>query len=119
MYSGPSSGIWRPVRIGAALALCFRALPAFHAPTDDYIRKLAEAAYAINGRTMRKVTRNKAAIYLIALTGLRTGEVTKLRRRDIDLERGTVIAPKIKNGEARTVSLPPLALTWLQNLAAY
>lgn len=55
-------------------------------------------------------------VVLALSTGMRQGEIMKLRWEDIDLFRGRIILHETKNGERRVVPLKGLALKLLQEL---
>lgn len=55
-------------------------------------------------------------VVLALSTGMRQGEIMKLRWEDIDLFRGRIILHETKNGERRVVPLKGLALKLLQGL---
>ena len=51
-------------------------------------------------------------------TGMRQGELLRMRWEDIDLERNTIYLPLTKNGHPRTIPLTPKAQKLLQSLMA-
>jgi integrase len=46
---------------------------------------------------------------------MRRGEIASLRWENVNLKRSVITLPRTKNGEARTVSLSPLAITILKS----
>ena len=56
-----------------------------------------------------------AAIRMLMLTGCRSGEILRLRWRDVDLQRGELNLPDSKTGP-KTVPLSPSAVQVLENL---
>jgi len=59
-------------------------------------------------------SRNYRPILTLAKYGLRPIEISTVRRKDIDLERGLVYVRTAKNGKARTVKLKPSDLNLVQ-----
>jgi integrase len=62
-----------------------------------------------------------AGIRLLVLTAARRGEVFRARRDELDLAAGRLLLPagRSKNGEARSVWLPPLALDLINELPVF
>ena len=56
-------------------------------------------------------------IAMAVATGMRRGEILKLRWLDIDLDGARVLLPRTKNGEGRIVYLNQLALQAIESLA--
>jgi integrase len=75
---------------------------------DEEVTALLKAAESDN--VMR------AAIIVSISCGVRQGELLKLQWRDVDLTDATLIVHESKNGEKRTVYLPPSALAALKEL---
>ena len=62
-----------------------------------------------------------AGIRLLILTGARRGEIFRARRDELDLAGGRILLPaeRSKNGEPRSVWLPPLALDVIEKLPRF
>ena len=53
--------------------------------------------------------RDKALIHVLACTGMRRSEISRMKWQDLSLESGTIHIPKTKNGHARTARLSQAA----------
>ena len=62
-----------------------------------------------------------AGIRLLILTAARRGEIFRARRDELDIAGGRILLPaeRSKNGEARSVWLPPLALDMIDELPRF
>lgn len=87
-------------------------------PTDAEIASLVAAATRVAGRGEWERARNKAAIYCYTLTGDRTGPIINLRWPDVSFPQNTIYFAETKNGESRTVLMPPLLRETLEALKA-
>lgn len=54
-------------------------------------------------------------VRLLCYTGMRLGEALAIKLAQVDLERQAIYLPETKNSHARTVHLPPFAVTTLAN----
>jgi integrase len=54
-------------------------------------------------------------VRLLCYTGMRLGEALAIKLAQLDLERQAIYLPETKNSHARTVHLPPFAVTTLAN----
>ncbi|HVZ06033.1 tyrosine-type recombinase/integrase, partial [Hyphomicrobium sp.] len=91
-----------------------------NAPSDGDIKKLIAVASDLNGRNRKKAARNKAALYMLTLTGERTTAATvELRWRNIDFGAGTVLFANTKNKKPRLVMLPRLLISALKEWAEF
>ena len=79
-----------------------------HLSDDELQRLLTEARAA--GPTMY------AAVVVSLATGVRQGELLRLRWSDVDLENKRIRVLLTKNGESRAVHLPPVAVEALRAL---
>ncbi len=78
---------------------------------DAELKRVLDAARA------HSPTLHAAVTFAIAV-GCRAGEMMRLEWKDIDFTRSTVTFLETKNGAARSVYLPPIAATALQQLKA-
>lgn len=80
---------------------------------DDYAKMFRTLDTMENEKRIRQP--HADAIRVIALTGARRGEITTLRWRDVDLQKGVIVLPAArhktgkKTGEPRTIGLPAVA----------
>lgn len=58
------------------------------------------------------------AVILALSTGMRYGEIMKLKKRDIDIERGVITLEETKNGDTRSIPLVDAPLTLLKERLA-
>lgn len=72
--------------------------------TEEELNLLAELALARCGAFSETM---HAFVLFQGYVGCRPKETSKLRRRDIDFDNGTVYVSPSKNGKARTILLPP------------
>lgn len=77
--------------------------------SDEELQRLLAEARAV-GPTMY------AAVVVSLATGVRQGELLRLRWNDVDLENKRIRVLLTKNGESRAVHLPPVAVEALQAL---
>ena len=93
-----------------------RSIPPIRVPTDDELTRLLGAARQLSPRYPLRGQSLYTLIGLIASTGLRSGEVTRLDRRDVDLDRGILV---IRCTKFRKNRLVPLHSTTLDALRVY
>jgi integrase len=96
----PPSRVTRPIRL----------------PNNDELTRLLGAARQISPRCPLRGQSLYTVIGLLASTGLRSGEVARLDRRDVDLDRGILLIRRTKFRKNRLV---PLHSTTLGALCIY
>lgn len=87
-----------------------RVQPYLYSPVE--ITALMNAAEAL--APALRVAAWKTLIGLLAVTGMRPGEACRLRRRDVDLDDGTLLVADTKFGKSRQVFLHPTAAAALR-----
>lgn len=86
-----------------------RASPYLYSPTD--IAALIQATATL--RTPLRQTTYATLIGLLAVTGMRVGEVIKLDRADVDLPEGRLLVRNAKFGKTRELTLHPTTVAAL------
>jgi integrase/recombinase XerD len=82
--------------------------------TDDDIARLLAAAGRLH--TAHRADTYQTLIGLVAVTGVRAGEVVRLDRDDVDLEQGLLTIRNSKYGKSRQI---PVHCSTVEALAAY
>lgn len=85
-----------------------------HIYSDEEIDRLMAAAGRL--RTEHRADTYRTVIGLLAVTGMRVGEVVRLDRDDVDLDQGLLTVRDSKFGKSRQL---PLHATTVEALAAY
>jgi integrase len=93
-----------------------RAIPPVRILDQDELAQLLRAARTISPRRPLRGCTLYTVIGLLASTGLRSGEVARLDRRDVDLERGIL---HIRRSKFRKDRLVPVHRTTCEVLRAY
>jgi integrase/recombinase XerD len=99
----------------AGLLRCFRRRTPPHLYSDEEIKALLAAAAAFP-QPLRAAT-YRTLIGLLAVTGLRAGEVVRLDRTDVDLAGGVITVRDTKFGKSRQVLLHPTAAVAMRDYA--
>lgn len=86
--------------------------------SDDEIADLIAAAQRLSGVTGLRPLTYATLLGLLAVTGMRSGEVVNLDQDDIDLVRGVVIVRDSKFGKSREIHLHQSTRRALQRYAA-
>lgn len=87
-----------------------RSVPRVHWLRPEQLQRLLPACEALNARF-------GAMCLYMTVTGSRLSEACDLDWRDVDLSSATAISRDTKNGDDRTVHLPPVAVAALAGLA--
>ena len=76
----------------------------------------AEARRLLNAQDLRSPVgyRDKALLELVYATGIRSGELFKLKISDVDIKAGTLAIHQGKGGKDRIIPLPPLTMGYLK-----
>ena len=82
-----------------------RSTPPIRLPTDDELTRLLRAARQISPRYPLRGQSRYTMIGRLASTGLRSGEVARLDRRDVDRDRGSLLIRRTKFRKNRLVPL--------------
>lgn len=84
--------------------------------TDDEVRLLLDAAYAISSRDKTRNQRYFYGVMMIAAnTGMRIGEILNIKKKDIDFNRGVLFIERTKSGIPREMPIPESIIQILLN----
>lgn len=93
-----------------------RTRPAPYLWTDDQVRLLLDGARAVS--TPLLAAGLEALFGLLAVSGMRIGEATALRRADVSLDAGVITIREAKHDRERLIPLHPTAAAALRKYAA-
>ncbi len=93
-----------------------RMRPAPYLWTDDQVRLLLDGARAV--RTPLLAAGLEALFGLLAVSGMRIGEATALRRADVSLDAGVITIREAKHDRERLIPLHPTVVAALRKYAA-
>jgi integrase len=95
-----------------------QARPPRHIYTDDELQRILDEARRVSPKNPVRGLTFHAMIGLAASSGLRSGEVVRLGRGDVDLKTGILLIGQSKFGKSRLVPLHSTTLGVLRNYAA-
>ena len=86
-------------------------------PTDDDVSRLLEAAKRVRAPKRLWGATHVTILGLLAVTGMRVGEVVALEHQDVDLQAGILTIRHAKFGKSRLVPLHPSTVEALRSYA--